>query len=59
MNEIRLHGCTAEPLMNYLKALGVLRLVVDQKDHEAKGCWQDGEFIIKTSLDEMLLLNSL
>src|SRR5687768_3869943 len=26
MPEIMLHGCTPEPLMSYLKALGVLRL---------------------------------
>jgi CRISPR-associated protein Csx17 len=32
MNEIILAGCTPTPLANYLKALGVFRLVAEQKD---------------------------
>ena len=40
MPEIMLHGCAPEPLMSYLKALGVLRLVAEQADSEAKGAWR-------------------
>ncbi len=52
MPEIALKGCTPEPLMNYLKALGVLRLVSEQKDKNAKGCWRNGVFWLKSELDE-------
>ena len=52
MPEIALNGCTPEPLMNYLKALGVLRLVSEQKDKNAKGCWRNGVFWLKSELDE-------
>ncbi|MBD2168638.1 type I-U CRISPR-associated protein Csx17 [Calothrix membranacea FACHB-236] len=54
---ILLPGCTAEPLSNYLKALGVLRLVVEQKkDPTAKGCWRNNSFalIANLSQDELL-----
>ena len=51
MNELILDGCTAEPLMGYLKALGVLRLVSEQMDPDARGCWRDGVFELETRLD--------
>ena len=35
--EIELTGCTPEPLMAYLKALGILRLVGEQTDPSARG----------------------
>lgn len=57
MPELILHGCTPEPLMGYLKALGVLRLVSEQKDPQAKGCWRNGEFVLRSSLDEGQLLD--
>ncbi len=48
---IELKGCTPEPLSNYLKALGVLRLVIEQKkDTKAKGFWRDNSFILLTEL---------
>lgn len=51
MNEtLSLDGCTPEPLMGYLKALGVLRLVSEQKDPDARGFWEDGVFKLKTKL---------
>ncbi len=39
MPEIRLDGCTPEPLMSYLKALGLFRLVAEQADPEARLSW--------------------
>jgi len=56
-NRLELEGCTPEPLMNYLKALGVLRLVSEQNDTEARGCWRDGVFILETMLDREALLD--
>jgi CRISPR-associated protein Csx17 len=53
---LSLDGCTPEPLMGYLKALGVLRLVSEQKDAEAAGFWSDGVFKLSTTLgrDELV-----
>lgn len=46
MTEIRLNGCTAEPLMSYLKSLGVLRLSGEQLSPSISGCWKDGLFCL-------------
>lgn len=51
MSELILDGCTLEPLMGYLKALGVLRLVGEQKDPEALGRWREGVFVLESALD--------
>ena len=42
--------------MGYLKALGVLRLVSEQSDPEARGAWRDGIFVLETILDSKELL---
>lgn len=55
MPEIVLKGCTPEPLMHYLKALGVLRLVAEDVEHgdpSARGQWQGGAFVLSSRLDE-------
>lgn len=56
MPELILHGCTPEPLMSYLKALGVLRLVAEQADPDARGAWRAGTFVLSSHLDEDALL---
>ncbi len=48
--EHTLGGCRPEPLGSYLKALGVLRLVADQADPTARGCWVDNSFVLHTTL---------
>lgn len=48
---LKLDGCTPEPLIAYLKALGVLRLVSEQADPYARGYWHDGAFALETKLD--------
>ena len=50
MNEILLAGCTPTPLANYLKALGVFRLVAEQKDPGVKACWRGERFALATRL---------
>lgn len=46
-----LPGCTPKPLMAYLKALGVFRLVVEQKaDPEARLSWSGGSACLHTAL---------
>jgi CRISPR-associated protein Csx17 len=46
-----LMGCAPAPLAHYLKALGVLRIVGEQADSEARGWWQDEHFCLMTRLD--------
>lgn len=58
MHEVALPGCTPEPLMNYLKALGIFRLVAEDRGHgdpDARGFWRDDVFVLRCQLDEMAL----
>jgi CRISPR-associated protein Csx17 len=55
MSELPLLGCTPEPLMNYLKALGILRLVTEQADRAARGAWRDGTFVLRSKFDREAL----
>lgn len=51
MPEVRLTGCTPVPLAYYLKALGVFRLVSEQADGAARGCWRADVFDLHSSLE--------
>lgn len=53
---ILLKGCSPTPLAHYLKALGILRLVAEQKAPDATGCWRNEGFVLNGSLDEAALL---
>jgi CRISPR-associated protein Csx17 len=44
-----LPGCSPTPLANYLKALGILRLVGQQLDSQCRGWWQDEAFHLLTA----------
>ena len=46
-----LTGCSPTPLAHYLKALGILRLVSNQKDSAARGWWKEESFHLATRLD--------
>ena len=48
--DIVLGGCTPTPLANYLKALGVLRLL-SIRDTRARGFWRGDDFMLRTALD--------
>ncbi len=52
MNTIPLKGCTPEPLMNYLKALGIFRLVAEQADPDARVSWTGGVAHLARNLSE-------
>ena len=47
-----LKGCSPAPLANYLKALGILRLVGEQADKQARGWWQGEQFCLLTKLSQ-------
>lgn len=54
MSTLHVHhlwGCAPTPLAHYLKALGILRLVAEQKDPGVRGWWQDEHFCLLTCLD--------
>jgi CRISPR-associated protein Csx17 len=50
MPGVTLSACTATPFGCYLKGLGVLRLVSEQADREARGYWDNETFIIQSNL---------
>jgi CRISPR-associated protein Csx17 len=52
MAEIVLAGCAPIPLASYLKALGIFRLVAEQKDKGARGCWCNEAFVLGTVLTD-------
>lgn len=48
-HELLLEGCTPTPLAGYLKALGVLRLLGEQKPEWAvRGAWRDDRFVLNS-----------
>ncbi len=57
MFEIELTGCTPEPLMSYLKALGVFRLVAEQADPQVRLSWRGGVATLHSNLGKESLLS--
>ncbi|MFQ3581965.1 MAG: type I-U CRISPR-associated protein Csx17 [Chloracidobacterium sp.] len=47
-----LKGCAPAPLANYLKALGILRLVGEQADPQARGWWDGEHFCLLSKLSQ-------
>ncbi len=50
MNHIVLDGCSPQPLASYMKAMGVLRVVSEQRDPLIRGAWIDNCYILKSTL---------
>jgi len=57
IHRLVLAGCMPTPLSSYLKALGVLRIVSEQKDPDVRGLWEGDRFVLLTVLDEDALLD--
>ncbi len=49
--ELELRGCSPDPLMAYLKALGIFRLVSEQVDGNARAYWKNEIFYLRSALD--------
>ncbi len=47
-----LKGCSPAPLANYLKAVGILRLVGEQADTQARGWWDGERFCLLSKLSK-------
>jgi CRISPR-associated protein Csx17 len=50
-HDVTLAGCSPAPIASYLKALGVLRLVAEQADRDARGYWSAEAFVLRSELD--------
>lgn len=59
MKPLSLFGCTLEPLVGYLKALGVFRLVAEQVAPQARLAWAGGVANLYSELDRDKLTNFL
>ncbi len=57
VHELILEGCRPRPLASYLVAIGVLRVVAEQADPEARGAWGERGFVLHSRLDEAALLS--
>lgn len=57
IQEVALAGCNPEPLMSYLKALGILRVVSEQADCGATGCWTNDQFVLYSEFSYQDLAN--
>ena len=51
IHDLELRGCAPEPLMSYLKALGIFRLVAEQADSDTRGWWSNDTFYLRSKLD--------
>ncbi len=51
MHVHELTGLKPDALATYLAALGVIRLLAEQKDAHARGFWRDEHFVLVTELD--------
>ncbi len=47
-DQILLRGCAPEPMIHYLKALGIFRLVAEQCDPQVRGAWRGDTFMLET-----------
>ena len=56
LHQLELKGCAPEPLMAYLKALGIFRLVAEQRDRDARAWWQDDSLILRSTFDRDALV---
>ncbi len=57
LHELELSGCAPEPLMSYLKALGIFRIVAEQIDPQARAWWANDLFFLSSTLDRDALLD--
>jgi CRISPR-associated protein Csx17 len=49
LHDIVLNGCAPIPLIYYLKALGIFRLVAEQYDPQVRAVWRGDAFMLETA----------
>lgn len=50
-HDVQLPGCRSRPLVHYLKALGLFRIVSRQADPTARARWAGGTLVLRSALD--------
>lgn len=55
MSRLSLDGCRTQPLSSYLKALGIFRLLAEQKESSVKACWEGSSFCLYSQMTEETL----
>lgn len=56
-HDVALLGCRRAPLADYLKALGVFRLVAEQLDPSARTWWSGGNLMLRSSADRDMIVD--
>src|SRR6266496_4725840 len=54
---LTLHGCAPSPMAHYLKALGVLRILANQRPGQTLGHWSNNTFALTTDASATDLLH--
>ena len=52
MNRHILKGCAPTPFSNYLKAVGLFKIIAEQKDPKITACWDNDRLILNTELSK-------
>ena len=52
MNRHILKGCAPTPFSNYLKTIGLFKIIAEQKDPKITACWSNDRLILHTELSE-------
>ncbi len=58
-HEVRLDGCRSRPLVHYLKALGLIRVISRQADQSVRARWDGATLVLRSSLDVAALTDFL
>ena len=57
IHQLELRGCAPDPLMAYLKALGIFRIVAEQNDPQARAWWEHDTLLLCSTLDRETLVD--
>jgi len=55
--EIILNNCKSTPFASYLKSLGIMRIISEQKEIGIRGFWKDETFVLETNLDHERIID--
>lgn len=58
-NEVQLDGCRSRPLVHYLKALGLIRVISRQADPNVRARWDGATLVLRSSLNLTALTDFL
>ena len=51
--DLAMDGCVPRDMLSYMKALGILKAIAEQKDATAQGFWRNGDqWVVRSALDK-------